>query len=190
MRVSKQQAEANRAHIVETSAKLFRENGYNGIGVADLMAEAGFTAGGFYKNFASKTDLMVEATALCFERTKGKKITLNKEEFIKRYLSPEHRDNTGTGCVFAALSHDAARQDDSVKTLFEKGLEAVIQSLSVNSPAEREKNIALFSQMVGAITLARSCPENSPLADEILTACLHQIFGEEKSSESAAPNEE
>ena len=190
MRVSKQQAEANRAHIVETSAKLFREKGYNGIGVADLMAQAGFTAGGFYKNFASKTDLMVEATALCFEQSKQSNTTLDKEAFITQYLSPKHRDNTGTGCVFAALSHDAARQEGSVKTLFENGLETFIQSLGANNAAEREQNIALFSQMVGAITLARSCPENSPLADEILTACLHQILGEEKSSESSVTDEE
>ncbi|MCA2017360.1 TetR/AcrR family transcriptional regulator [Vibrio tritonius] len=190
MRVSKQQAEANRAHIVETSAKLFREKGYNGIGVADLMAQAGFTAGGFYKNFASKTDLMVEATALCFEQSRQTNTTLDKEAFITQYLSPKHRDNTGNGCVFAALSHDAARQEDSVKTLFENGLETFIQSIGANNAAEREQNIALFAQMVGAITLARSCPENSPLADEILTACLHQILGEEKSSESSVTDEE
>ena len=63
MRVTKAQAQANRAHIVETASRLFRERGYDGVGVADLMAEAGFTHGGFYKHFGSKADLMAEAAA-------------------------------------------------------------------------------------------------------------------------------
>lgn len=63
MRVTKAQAQANRAHIVETASRLFRERGYDGVGVADLMAAAGFTHGGFYKHFGSKADLMAEAAA-------------------------------------------------------------------------------------------------------------------------------
>ena len=61
MKVSKAQAQANRSHIVETASRLFREHGYDGIGIADLMAAAGFTHGGFYKQFGSKSDLMAEA---------------------------------------------------------------------------------------------------------------------------------
>ncbi|MDR3079580.1 MAG: TetR family transcriptional regulator, partial [Streptomyces sp.] len=63
MRVTKEQAEANRAHVVATAARVFRERGYDGVSVADLMAAAGFTHGGFYKNFKSKADLMAEASA-------------------------------------------------------------------------------------------------------------------------------
>src|SRR5471030_3118261 len=61
MRVTKAQAQANRAHIVETASVLFRERGYDGVGVADLMAAAGFTHGGFYKHFRSKADLVAES---------------------------------------------------------------------------------------------------------------------------------
>ena len=60
MKVTKAQAEANRALVVETASRLFRERGFDGMGVADLMA-AGFTHGGFYKQFGSKADLMAEA---------------------------------------------------------------------------------------------------------------------------------
>lgn len=63
MKVTKQQAQANRAHIVETASTLFRERGYDGVGIADLMAAAGFTQGGFYKHFRSKADLMAESSA-------------------------------------------------------------------------------------------------------------------------------
>ncbi len=63
MRVTKAQAQANRAHIVETASVKFREHGYDGVRVADLMAAAGFIHGGFYKHFGSKSDLMAEAAA-------------------------------------------------------------------------------------------------------------------------------
>lgn len=66
MKVTKAQAQANRAHIVETASTLFRERGCDGVGIADLMAAAGFTHGGFYKHFPSKADLMAEAGDLWF----------------------------------------------------------------------------------------------------------------------------
>ncbi|UUZ53911.1 TetR/AcrR family transcriptional regulator [Massilia sp. H-1] len=61
MKVSKEQAAENRERVVETAARLFREHGYNGIGVADLMKGAGLTHGGFYGNFGSKEALLAEA---------------------------------------------------------------------------------------------------------------------------------
>src|SRR3954467_5564449 len=63
MKVSRQQAALNRERIVETAAQLFRERGFDGIGVADLMKEAGLTHGGFYGHFSSKDDLIAEASA-------------------------------------------------------------------------------------------------------------------------------
>src|SRR6058998_1573826 len=67
MKVSREQAAQNRERIVETAAQLFRERGFEGIGVADLMQEAGLTHGGFYGHFSSKEDLIAEAAARAFE---------------------------------------------------------------------------------------------------------------------------
>ena len=61
MRVSKEQAAANREQIVHQAARLFRERGFDGIGVAELMKNAGLTHGGFYGHFDSKEQLMAEA---------------------------------------------------------------------------------------------------------------------------------
>ena len=72
MKVTKAQVQANRAHIVETASMLFREKGYDGVGVADLMSAAGFTHGGFYKHFDSKADLMAEAAACGFSQSEMK----------------------------------------------------------------------------------------------------------------------
>jgi len=56
MRVSREKAAENREKIVETAARLFREHGFDGIGVDSIMKEAGLTHGGFYGHFKSKDE--------------------------------------------------------------------------------------------------------------------------------------
>jgi TetR/AcrR family transcriptional repressor of nem operon len=82
---------------------LFRERGFDGVGVADLMAAAGFTHGGFYKQFGSKADLMAEATACGIAQTGAMADGVDAATFVSHYLSREHRDGRATGCTMAAL---------------------------------------------------------------------------------------
>ncbi|UNP87504.1 TetR/AcrR family transcriptional regulator [Aeromonas encheleia] len=197
MRVTKAQAQANRAHIVATAAKLFRERGYDGVGVADLMAAAGFTHGGFYKHFPAKADLMAEAATCGFEQSLEKTSPLDAPEFVRHYLSREHRDAPGDGCIMAALCADAARQPAQVKTAFEAGIEEMLARTcglsdtpdAQDTRARRAKGIALMAQMVGAIMLSRACPDESPLADEILDACSAALLSRLSSFEEAATAE-
>ena len=56
MKVTREQAAANREKIVEVASILFRKHGFEGIGVADIMKAAGLTHGGFYGHFKSKDD--------------------------------------------------------------------------------------------------------------------------------------
>ena len=197
MRVTKAQAQANRAHIVATAARLFRERGYDGVGVADLMAAAGFTHGGFYKHFPAKADLMAEAAACGFEQSLEKTSTLASPEFVSHYLSREHRDAPGDGCIMAALCADAARQPPQVKAAFEAGIEEMLARTcglpdtpdTEETQAPRAKGIALMAQMIGAIMLSRACPDESPLADEILAACRTTLLSQVASCEEAATAE-
>lgn len=185
MKVTKAQAEANRAHVVETASQLFRERGFDGVGVADLMAAAGFTHGGFYKQFGSKADLMAEATACGIAQTGALAEGVDAAEFVRHYLSREHRDNRATGCTMAALGGDAARQPDSVRLAFEDGVENLLALLgrkgASSGPADaaraRARLIDVLSHAVGALVLSRACPDDSPLADEILTVCRDAILG-------------
>src|SRR6478609_484564 len=85
MKVTKAQAQANRAHIVETASTLFRERGYDGVGIADLMAAAGLTHGGFYKHFGSKADLMAEAAANGFSQSAANVSGIDAATFVKEY---------------------------------------------------------------------------------------------------------
>jgi TetR/AcrR family transcriptional repressor of nem operon len=126
MRVTKAQAQANRAHIVETASALFREHGYDGVGVAELMAAAGFTHGGFYKHFRSKADLMAETAAAGLSQSLAMTGEMDLAKFISVYVSREHRDGRSAGCTMAALCGDAARQSDDVKATFAAGIEDML----------------------------------------------------------------
>ena len=173
MKVTKAQAQANRARIVETASTLFRERGYDGVGVADLMGAAGFTHGGFYKHFESKTDLMAQAAQCGIAQTAAKAAGVNRDAFVKYYLSRKHRDNPGDGCTMAALGTDAARQSEQVREAFAAGIERMLALLAsdVGAAGTRAESIDPLAHLVGAIVLSRACPEGSPLADEILRAC-------------------
>ncbi|MEO6353453.1 MAG: TetR family transcriptional regulator [Burkholderiaceae bacterium] len=184
MKVTKAQAQENRARIVETASALFRERGYDGVGVAELMAAAGFTHGGFYKHFRSKADLMAEAAASGISQSVADNGDLDLEAFVEHYLSREHRDGRSAGCTMAALCGDAARQSADIKTTFADGIEsslAAFQRAGVtvgefDQNAVRAKMIDTFAHVVGALVLSRACPDDSPLADEILEACRTQIL--------------
>jgi len=188
MKVTKTQALENRARIVETASTLFRERGYDGVSVADLMAAAGFTHGGFYKHFGSKADLMAEAAGAGFSRAVGYLAGVDAAQYIQEYLSRPHRDSRGDGCTFAALAGDAARQPESIKQAFAAGIENQLAALareedSLSESEKREaraKRIDTLAHVVGALVLSRACPDDSPLADEILEVSRTQILAQYK----------
>ena len=129
MRVSRQKALENREQIVETAARLLRQHGLDGIGVADMMNAAGLTHGGFYRNFASKNDLAVKASEHAMTGTKALlKNGLAQQPrdplraLIERYVSSAHRDDPGSGCILPALAADAraARRSRSPRRLLHR----------------------------------------------------------------------
>ncbi len=129
MRGTKAQAQENRARIVERASTLFRERGYDGVSVAELMAAAGFTHGGFYKHFRSKADLMAEATARGLLHTAAQAVGVGAAELVKRYVSRDQRDARIDGCTLAALCGDAARQPAAIKATFAAGIESLLAAL-------------------------------------------------------------
>lgn len=183
MKITKAQSQENRARIVETASALFRERGYDGVSVADLMLAAGLTHGGFYKHFESKAELMAEATAHGLAAKMQDYQGVDMQGFVNGYLSREHRDGRGDGCTLAALSGDAARQPAAVQAAFEAGIGMMLAAVErgataagVTPQAARAQAIGLFAQMVGALVLSRACAGDSPLSDEILEACREQIL--------------
>lgn len=184
MKVTKAQAEANRALVVETASQLFRERGFDGVGVVDLMSAAGFTHGGFYKQFGSKADLMAEAAACGLAQTAARSEGLDATTFVNQYLSREHRDGRATGCTLAALGGDAARQPASVRAAFADGVESLLATLierggpstSPDAAEARARILDVLAHAMGALVLSRACPDDSPLADEVLSVSRKAIL--------------
>ncbi|WP_119681266.1 TetR/AcrR family transcriptional regulator [Indioceanicola profundi] len=188
MRVSREQATENRKRIVDTASRLFRERGFDGIGVADLMKAAGMTHGGFYKQFRSKDDLAVEA---CETALTGTAATWNSvaaaggEEplanLVAFYLSPQHRDRPGSGCIYAALAADVARSGNAdLKQAFANGLEPLIDVISrtiADQPDDRgrDRALATLSTLFGSLLLSRAVGD-SELSDKILAAARASIL--------------
>jgi TetR/AcrR family transcriptional repressor of nem operon len=119
-------AEKSKTHerIVALASKRFREKGLTGIGIAELMKEAGLTVGGFYKHFDSRDDLVVEAMRSALGAWKRKVDAaasggppVTYESLIDDYLSEAHRDHPGSGCPVSALAGDIARSDKRTQAL-------------------------------------------------------------------------
>ena len=187
MRVSREQAAANRERIIEAAGELFRSKGFSGIGVADIMKEAELTHGGFYGHFASKDDLIAQASRRSMQRSAQSWMKVVAESgdqafaaLLTRYLSPRHRDDPGHGCAFAALSGDAARCGKPVRQAFAEGLEPLIDVLSGlvggrTKAARRRTAIAALSELIGALMLSRAVG-NVGLSDEILDAGRRELL--------------
>ncbi|VVA50016.1 HTH-type transcriptional regulator AcrR [Serratia ficaria] len=182
VKVSKEQVRENRARIVEAASVLFRERGYDGVGIAELMSAAGLTHGGFYKHFASKADLLSEAMSCGFRRSAESSLGVEREKFIADYLSRQHRDAMGKGCVMSALGTDTARQSESIKATFSAGIERQLSLLADENgagSATRADLIDTLAHLVGALVLSRACPDDSTLADEILDVCRSRLLTQE-----------
>lgn len=136
MRVSRIQAEENRQAVIDAASRLFRRHGFDGIGLKDLMAGAGLTQGAFYKQFASKSDLAVQASARALDLSVARwtSIAATRPDdplaaLLGFYLSEGHRDEIAEGCPIVALGSDAARQSPEVKASFEAGLTRILTLL-------------------------------------------------------------
>jgi TetR/AcrR family transcriptional repressor of nem operon len=186
MRVSRVQAAENRQTVINVASRLFRERGFDGIGLKDLMEGAGLTQGAFYKQFASKEDLAVEASRRALESASARWSDAAAQSpddplnaVIAFYLSGDHREEKMDGCPIVALGSDAARQGPDVKAAFEAGVKAYLEVLSrfiaeAGGEGSSRKAMAILSTMVGAVTLSRVV--NDPdLAQALLDSAAEQV---------------
>ncbi|MEP7119158.1 MAG: TetR/AcrR family transcriptional regulator [Acidobacteriota bacterium] len=179
MRVTREQAATNRERVLDAAGTMFRTHGFDGVGVADIMKRAGLTHGGFYGHFASKDDLAAEACERILTRGDWlERVTGTADpslgEFAHAYLSPQHRDHPGRGCLMAAVGSDVARQPRSLRRVFTDGLRARVETLTAmvsgrSRAARREQALATIAGLVGALVLSRAVSDPE-LSDEILEA--------------------
>ena len=186
MRVSRIQAAENRQTVINVASRLFRERGFDGIGLKDLMEGAGLTQGAFYKQFESKEDLAAQASRRALESGSqgwSTAIAENPDDplgaVIAFYLSAGHRAEKLDGCPVVALGADAARQGAGVKAAFEEGIKAYLEVLGPLLPKtdgedSNRKAMVVLSTMVGAMTLSRAV--NDPdLAQAFQNAAVEHV---------------
>jgi len=187
MKVSREQAAENRARVLQAAGALFREKGFDGVAVADIMKAAGLTHGGFYGQFASKDDLAAEACADVMARAAGRwsELSTHKDPLaalVGSYLSTRHRDTPGRACALPSLAAEAARGPARVRSAFTQGLRNFIGILATYVPrrsasARRSQALVTMSGLVGAMILARAV-DDAAFSDEILRTAA-EAFGKQ-----------
>jgi len=187
MRVSRIQAEENRQTVINVASCLFREHGFDGIGLKDLMERAGLTQGAFYKQFASKEDLAAQASKRALESAFSRwaaaaaaNPTKPLSAAIAFYLSTEHREEKMDGCPIVALGSDAARQGVDVKASFEAGIREYLELLGswvgdAHGEEPSGKAMAILSTMVGAVVLSRAVNDEQ-LSKRFLQAAAESVL--------------
>jgi TetR/AcrR family transcriptional repressor of nem operon len=196
MKVTRAQAEENRRKVVEAAGKLFKEHGFDGVGLNELMQAVGLTRGGFYKQFASKDELVREACASTLDAglERSRKTAADNPDdpyaaLVRRYLAPDHRDRIGDGCAFAALGADTARHGDMLRPTFGAGLKehlAILEQAAQASPPHPGADNALttFATMVGALVLSRMV-DDEDLSRQLLDGAAASLLGAGKPATSA-----
>jgi TetR/AcrR family transcriptional repressor of nem operon len=188
MRYSKEHKQETHERIVKRAAVRLREKGAHGIGVADLMKEAGLTHGGFYAHFDSREALVIEAMAHIMDRGTERWRKLGEQAppekrlatIVDSYLSAAHRDDPGHGCAIPTLGAELARETPKTRKAFATKLEEMIDMLASLIPdaapkAARKQAMAALGTMMGALVMARIAG-NGEFSDEILVAGRETIL--------------
>jgi AcrR family transcriptional regulator len=155
--------------IVQAAARSIRERGFDGTGVADLMAQVGLTHGGFYAHFSSKADLLTQALASAGEQALDELQqrgcdaagVVSLDGLLAAYLSTQHLQAVGMGCPMAALATETVRQGAEVRGALTQRLLKLVDTVQLAKPNAQsgraaDQALAVTSAMIGAMVLARA----------------------------------
>jgi TetR/AcrR family transcriptional regulator, transcriptional repressor for nem operon len=201
MNAKAERKEKSHERILESAARLLRERGIVGAGVAEVMKGAELTVGGFYAHFASKEALINEALRRTgastreglFARIGDKPAADRAEVILKRYLSPAHRDETTIGCPLPAVVGEVGTTASEHSEVLGEQIGIMASQLEALLPASgpiprRYLALGLVALMYGGLSLSRAV-RGTPLSDEVLKAAralgVLAARGEAKSSSSS-----
>jgi TetR/AcrR family transcriptional repressor of nem operon len=198
MRYSKEHKQETHERIVRKASVRLREKGAHGIGVADLMKEAGLTHGGFYAHFDSRDALVIEAFAYAMDRSMehwrkmAADMPLEKRlaTIVDIYLTKTHRDDPGRGCAVPSLGSEIARESPKTRKAFAVKLEQMVDMIADQIPdlprkAARKQASAALATMMGTLVMSRIAG-NGEFSDEILAAGREAALGRPASAKPAA----
>jgi TetR/AcrR family transcriptional repressor of nem operon len=186
MRISREKVAENRERLLQVANDQFREHGIDGVGIADLMKEAGMSLGSFYGYFDSKEHLVSE----CCTRTIGdvkdkitsalaRPLTNAVEKTVDEYLSPTHRDELAKGCGLAALGSEFAHKTESVHAAATPELVSLFDEMARSLPGssrkkKRDQSIAMMASLMGGLILSRMT-DDAKLSKDILEAVKESV---------------
>jgi TetR/AcrR family transcriptional regulator, transcriptional repressor for nem operon len=189
MRYSREHKLETHARIVKRASVRLREKGAHGIGVADLMKDAGLTHGGFYAHFDSREALVIEAFAHAMDRSTerwrkiGETTAPDKRlaMIADSYLTPVHRDDPGHGCAIPTLGAEIARESPKTRKAFAAKLEQMIDMMADQIPdisrkAARKQAMSVIATMMGTLVMARVAGTGE-FSEEILAAGREAVLG-------------
>lgn len=209
VRYSREHKEETRRRIVAAAARAYREEGVSGVGIGELMQGIGLTHGGFYAHFDSKDALVAEACDSMRSPLAERYFAWAEEaggaeglrRMIRGYVSRQHRDDPGLGCLMPALAADVSRSAPEVRASFTRSLRRLLDGVARLLPGGRpasaapevkaddavpDEALVLVSGMVGAVLLARAA-DDPELSDRILLAA-RRFYMESFASEEEAGN--
>jgi TetR/AcrR family transcriptional repressor of nem operon len=185
MKTSKVQKAATRKRILDIASQEFRKNGIHATSVAEIMAVAGLTHGGFYRHFTSKEQLVAEACKVSMESLVDKAevaIEGGEESFIKHFsdfLSLEYHDDIAASCAFVMMGSELARADSETRRAASIGLKKWVDIIAQREPGNESKAnkadiLFKLSTMVGAVTMARIVDDQA-LSSQILNEARDRL---------------
>ncbi len=192
MRYSREHKKETHARIVRKASVRLREKGAHGIGVADLMKEAGLTHGGFYAHFDSREALVIEAFNYAMDRSTERWRKLAEETprekrfaaIVDAYMTTIHRDDPGHGCAVPTLGPEIARESAKTRKAFTARFDEMIEMMADQLPelprkAARAQAIATVATMAGALVLSRVAGSGE-FSEEILAVGKQAVLSRAK----------
>lgn len=176
MRASPEHMKKIRSHILTSSEKGFREEGFNGLGINGLAKRAGMTSGAFYGHFSSKNQAFHEVIekgmqdyADNIEQFQQQHGDTWRTAFLDFYLGMQHTSDLAHSCVVPALSADVVRAPEDTRQAYSEGMENVVSQLTGGDNDKASDALALVSLMAGSVMLAR-CASTAEQQQKILDA--------------------
>lgn len=169
----------SRERILSSAARLFTQQGFDNVGIDEVMADAGMTRGAFYSHFSSKSALYAESIstaarkAYCEVQGDSEELTLS--QVVERYLSDEHRRGERINCPLALLISDIGQRDDNVRDVYTRTFKGFVELLVERSGVERDVAMQQAVLIVGGMAVSRALNDDQT-AKELLIACQKAVI--------------
>jgi len=187
MRYSTDHKAQTRERVLTEASRAIRADGVAKVSVATVMSRVGLTHGGFYAHFKSKDDLVAHSISHMFDeryhgflsRVDGPDPERTLGEFIRFYLSMEHRNNVETGCPVPALTSEVSHFSPTARERFSNGSQRLIAAIAdllekIGTDRAKARAASAFAEAVGALALARAAVDDKT-ARQILATSTESV---------------